>query len=304
MAATMVTGGLGYTGRHIVRALTERGDQVVSYNRDFAEGDQDGATLVQGELFDIPRLLHTIKAHAIDRVVHTAAVSHPDFSVEFPVATFHANVEGTLHVLEAARLSGVRRLVYFSSETAYGNVEGPVREDAPLHPTTPYGVTKVTGELMGEVYNQLYGAQVISLRLGEVYGPGNKMPTALRDMLIAAVHGQPYALAKGGDHRFHFTHVADVARAALCALDAPQPKDVRPVFNINSGPQVSLKEAAELVRKAVPGADINIGDGFWYLDRQGEWDTSAAKCALGYEPSISLEQGIADYAAWLREHPY
>jgi nucleoside-diphosphate-sugar epimerase len=297
-----VTGGLGYCGTHIVRALVERGEQVVSYNRDFSEAHDVGVTPVQGELFDIPRLLHTIREHDAARIVHTAAMSHPDLSIDFPVATFHANVDGTLNLLEAARLSGVRRIVSFSSETVYGHVDGPVSESAGLHPTTPYGVTKVAVELLADVYNRLYDSDVISLRLSEVYGPGNKMPTALRDMLIAAVHGEPFRMAEGGDHRFHFIHVEDAARATLCALDCARTE--HSVFNVNGGPQVSLHEAAEHVRRALPGADIELGPGCWHLDRQGEWDTSLAARELGYTPAIPLEEGIATYASWLRDHPY
>jgi UDP-glucose 4-epimerase len=229
-------------------------------------------------------------------------MSHPDFSLDFPVATVHANVEGTVHVFEAARLAGIRRIVYFSSETVYGHVDGPVAEDIPLRPTTPYGVTKVAGELLGDVYNRSYGSEVVSLRVSEVYGPGNRMPTALRDMLIAAVRGRPFRMAAGGDHRFHFIHVTDVARATLCALECPLVE--RPMFNVNGGSQVSLREAADRVRTAVPGADIDIGPGFWHLDRQGEWDTTAARRDLGYAPAVPLDEGIATYADWLREHPY
>jgi UDP-glucose 4-epimerase len=302
VATTLVTGGLGYCGQHVVRALAERGDEVVSYNRDFSEAADAGVVPVQGELFDIPRLLETIRECAVDRIVHTAAMSHPDLSIEFPVATFSANVDGTLHLFEAARLSGVRRIVSFSSETVYGHVDGPVAESAALHPTTPYGVTKVTVELMADVYNRLYEMDVISLRISEVYGPGNKMPTALRDMLIAAVRGEPFRMDAGADHRFHFIHVQDVARAVLRALDCASPEHA--VFNVNGGPQVSLREAAEHVRAAVPGADIQLGTGHWHLDRQGEWDTSRAERELGYRPAVALDEGIARYAAWLREHPY
>jgi len=299
---TLVTGGLGYCGQHVVRALAERGDQVVSYNRDFSEAADAGVVAIQGELFDIPRLLETIRGRGVERIVHTAAMSHPDLSIEFPVATFSANVDGTLHLFEAARLSGVRRIVSFSSETVYGHVDGPVAESAALHPTTPYGVTKVTVELMADVYNRLYEMDVISLRISEVYGPGNKMPTALRDMLIAAVRGEPFRMDAGADHRFHFIHVDDVARAVLRALDCASPEHA--VVNVNGGPQVSLREAAEHVRAAVPGADIELGAGHWHLDRQGEWDTSRAERELGYRPAVALDDGIARYAEWLREHRY
>jgi nucleoside-diphosphate-sugar epimerase len=302
MTTTMVTGGLGYCGRHIVDALRARGERVVSYNRDYAESSEDGVTLVQGELYDIPRLLQTIREHSVERIVHTAAMSHPDLSVEFPIATFQANVDGTVNLFEAARLAGIRRIVYFSSETVYGHIDGTVREEAPLHPTTPYGVTKVTGELLADVYTKLYELDAISLRFSEVYGPGNKMPTALRDMLLAAVHGTPFRMPDGGDHRFQFIHVDDVARATLCALDADGVQ--QRVFNITGGSQVSLSDAGALVRQVVPGADIEIGPGFWHLDRQGEWDISAAERELGYTPRVALADGVAAYANWLREHPY
>jgi UDP-glucose 4-epimerase len=302
MTATMVTGGLGYCGRHVVAALATRGECVVSYNRDYAESADEQVTFVQGELYDLPRLLHTIETYGVERIVHTAAMSHPDLSIEFPIATFQANVEGTVHLFESARLSGVKRIVYFSSETVYGHVAGPVHEDAALHPTTPYGVTKVTGELLGDVYNRLYEMDVISLRFSEVYGPGNKMPTALRDMLLAAVHGQPFRMDGGGDHRFQFIHVDDVARATLCALDCTEP--ATRVFNITGGLQVSLQDAVELVHAAIPGADIDVGGGFWHLDRQGEWDIGAAERELGYRPGVPLAAGLASYADWLREHPY
>jgi nucleoside-diphosphate-sugar epimerase len=298
----MVTGGLGYCGRHVVQALANRGERVVSYNRDYAEDSAERLVLVQGELYDIPRLLGVMREHDVGRIVHTAAMSHPDLSIEFPIATFQANVEGTVHLLEAARLAEIRRVVSFSSETVYGHVDGPVLESAPLHPTTPYGVTKVAGELLADVYNRLYGMDTVCLRFSEVYGPCNKMPTALRDMLLAAIHNRPFRMAAGGDHRFQFIHVDDVAQATLCALDCLEPT-VR-VFNITGGSQVALRDAAHIIRNLVPGADIDIGPGFWHLDRQGEWDISAAERELGYRPRVTLNAGIARYADWLRQHPY
>src|SRR5262245_1218993 len=144
--ATMVTGSLGYTGRYIVNELARRGREVVSYNRDYSELKQERVLPVQGELYDIPRLVDVLKRHGVDRIIHTAAMSHPDLSIDLPITTVTANIDGTVHLLEAAKLAGVRNLVNFSSETVYGHIDGTVTEDAPLRPTTPYGVTKVATE--------------------------------------------------------------------------------------------------------------------------------------------------------------
>src|SRR5215217_1674131 len=159
--STMVTGGLGYVGRHLVSRLAERGEAVVSYNRDYAEGSEKSVTYIQGELYDVPRFVDTLRRYDVGRIIHTAAMSHPDLSIDLPITTFTANVDGTVHVFEAARMAGVGRIVNFSSETAYGHIAiATVTEDAPLHPTTPYGVTKVTTELLGDVYTDLYGLDV------------------------------------------------------------------------------------------------------------------------------------------------
>lgn len=300
--STMVTGGLGYVGRHLVAHLAGRGETVVSYNRDYAEGTEENVVYVQGELYDLPRFVDTLRRHDVGRIVHTAAMSHPDLSVDLPITTFTANVDGTVHVFEAARMVGVGRIVNFSSETAYGHIEGAVSEDAPLHPTTPYGVTKVATELLGDVYNDLYGLDVVSLRISEVYGPGNKMPQSLREMIVPALRGEPYRLEKGGDHRFQFVRVEDVVSAAVLAADVEAPG--QRVYNVTGGEQITLSQAAEIVHAAIPQADIEIGPGHLHLDRQGPYDISAAERDLGYTPRWTVEDGIRDYVDWLRDHPY
>jgi UDP-glucose 4-epimerase len=300
---TLVTGGRGFVGRHLVDHLLTGGEQVVSYNRDHAVDDRPGLAVVQGELFDVPRLVRTLTAHGVERVIHTAGMSHPGVSIDMPIGTFAGNVEGTVSVFEAARMAGVRRVVNFSSECAYGHLDetAVVHEDARPEPTTPYGVTKVAGELLGKVYRDLYDTEVVSLRVTEVYGPGLWMPSLLGDMVRAAVRGKPFTLDRGGEHLFQFVYVGDVAAAAHRAAVAPAPP--QHVYHVSGGAQITLADAAEAVRAQVPDVRITLGGGHleqW--DRQGRFDLAAAERDLGYRPRWSFADGLRATIDWVRSH--
>src|SRR5918999_4485584 len=301
MDTIMVTGGRGFTGRHITARLTAGGRSVVSYNRDF-DSSEDGVVMVQGELFDVSRLVRVLQQHGIREIVHTAAMSHPTLSLEFPIATFAANVDGTVALLEAARLAGVKRVVNFSSEVVYGAVDGPVTEDLPIKPSTPYAVTKATTEWLGRVYTDRYGLEVVSLRIAQVYGPGDRMPEVLGDMLKALTRTGAFELAEGRDHGFNFIHARDVALATERALSAHGPFAL-PAYNVSSAEYWRLGEVVELVRPLFPAGRIQIGPGrVGELGMQGRFDGEAARRDLGYEPEWTLERGLADYAEWLKTH--
>ena len=144
---------------------------------------------------------------------------------------------------------------------------------------------------------------MVSLRVSEVYGPGNRMHTVLTDMLRAALDGEPYALAEGGDHRVEYIHVEDAAAAGVAA--ARSERLGQDVYNITGDRQVTLSEAAGVVRALVPGASIEIGPGYIpTLDRQGRQDITAAARDLGYAPRWTLEDGVRAYADHLRAHPH
>ena len=177
-----------------------------------------------------------------------------------------------------------------------------VEHEAPLRPTTPYGVTKVATELLGDVYNRHFDADIVSLRVAEVYGPGQAQPIVLKDMIQAALAGRPFRMDEGGDHAFHWVHVEDAARAGVLA--ATSKSLLQSVFNISGGGHWTLFEAAEIVGHLIPEAAIDLGPGHWYLDRQGPWDTSAAERDLGFVPSMTLAEGIESYIEWLRDHEY
>jgi UDP-glucose 4-epimerase len=298
---TLVTGGRGFVGRHLVDQLLADGTTVVSYNRDFAVDPREGLSMVQGELFDIPRLSETIRTHHVERIIHTAGQSHPGVSIDLPWTTFSANAEGTLAVLECARITGVRRIVNFSSECALGNtdLDNPVREDAKTEPTTPYGVTKVAGELFGTVYNSLYGMEVASLRITEVYGPGLWMPSLLGDMIRAGLRGETFRLDAGGDHHFQFVFVEDVATAARLASTTTTL--TQSVYNVSGGVRLSVSDTVRLLEKLLTGSSYEIGPGLlpqW--DHQGEYDLSASSRDLGYTPAWTLERGLEVQIDWIR----
>jgi UDP-glucose 4-epimerase len=289
----LVTGGRGYVGRRAVERLVALDHTVVSYDRD--HWVSDGPVIpVHGELYDLPRLLWALQEHAIDAIIHTAAISHPDVSLVAPVATFEANVMGTVHLLEAARIAGVIKVVNFSSSSVYGHVEGVVREDLVLKPLTPYGVTKVATEQLAEVYARLHGFDVRSVRLTWAYGPGNRMPEFVGDMLTAAIAGQPYILESGTDHPLPLIYIDDAAEGTVRALLATDPQ--QPAYTV-AGPEVpTLGAVAELVRARYPQATIEIGPGPLPLHQLPAIDLSAAQADLGYEPQWTVERGLATYA--------
>ena len=299
--SVLVTGGRGYLGRYVVEGLLKQGRVVVDYNRDPVAGPQHRLhEPVLGELDDLPRLLTVIKDHDVKRIVHAAGQSHPDVSLKMPLATVEANVMGTCQVLEAARLAGIRRVVVFSSECAYGHTPpGAVPESTPLRPRTPYGVTKAATEMLGRSYNECFAMDVIALRVSEIYGPGQIMQEVVRDAIRAAVSGEAFHLPRGRDQRLQLVHVTDVARATLaaCFVEA----HASSVFNITADIQPTLGDVLDLLGELVPGATFDVGPGDAGGDRQGLFEIDAARRELGYEPQVDLKDGLRDYVEWLRQ---
>jgi nucleoside-diphosphate-sugar epimerase len=295
---TLVTGGAGFIGGHVADRLHDAGGRVVSYDRGPASALPAGIERVQGELFDLRRLMATIEDRDVQRIVHSAGMSDPLLSDGMPTATVAANAVGTVHLLEAARLAGFRgRIVLLSSMSVYGHNDEPVDERSPLRPRTPYAATKAFGDFLGEVYSERYGLDVISLRLSEAYGPGRKLAGAVQDILDAAVERRPLRLPAGADQPCHPIHVDDAARAVVAALYAPAPRSR--VYAVTGGERVELRHVAALVRDRVPDADIELGRGeLTALDRQGPVVITAADRELGYRPRWGLARGIDDYCAW------
>jgi UDP-glucose 4-epimerase len=304
VSTVLVTGGRGYIGRYVIDELDRLGHTAVDYSRDVAPAPRNARHVpVLGELSDVPRLLVTLQRHGVDHIVHTAGQSHPDVSLEMPLATVEANVMGACSVLEAARLAGVRRIVLFSSECAYGHTPpGTVPESAPLQPRTPYGVTKAATEMLGRSYNECFGLDTIALRVAQVYGPGQVMPETVRDAIKTLLRGEAVRLEHGRDQRLQLVHVTDVARAVIAACFAGDHR--LHAYNVTGGVLPTLGEVLERLAALIPGATLDVGPGEMGGDRQGLFEIEAARHDLGYEPEVSLDRGLADYVEWLRHHDY
>jgi nucleoside-diphosphate-sugar epimerase len=152
--------------------------------------------------------------------------------------------------------------------------------------------------MLGYAYNECFGLDVIALRSSQIYGPGQIMQEYVRDAIKTALSGEAFVLPRGRDQKFQLVHVTDVARAtiAACLVDGHG----QSIYNVTGGVQPSFGEVLDLLRRLIPGARFEVGPGDFDYDVQGPFDITAARRDLGYEPRVTLEQGLTEYIQWLR----
>lgn len=305
----LVTGGAGFIGSHIVEALLARGEAVRVLDN-FSSGKQanlagfTGALeVIEGDLTDLPTVQAAMRG--VDYVLHQAAVPSVHRSVVDPFTTDRANVLGTLNVLWAAKEAGVRRVAYAASSSAYGEaVAGKKREDLPARPLSPYGVSKLAGELYCAAFTSVYGLETVALRYFNVFGPrqdANSEYSAVIPKFIAALlAGRQPTIYGDGEQTRDFTYVANVVDGNLRALTAPGAAGQ--VINVATGGQVSLNQLAQAlgevlgVAVAPTYAPPRAGD-----IRHSSADIGLAERLLGYKPRVSFRDGLARTVAWLRQ---
>lgn len=305
--APLVTGGGGFIGSNIVRLLRSEGTPVRVLD-DFSSGYRenldglDAVEVVTGDVRD-PQVLREA-TDGVDVVFHLAASVGNTRSIEHPIDDSEVNTIGTLRVLEAMRRAGARKIVYSSSAGIFGELKHlPIREDHPLAPASPYGVSKLGGEKMCLAYAQLYDLEAVCLRYFNVYGVnqrydayGNVIPVFTHRLLS----GMPLIVFSDGEQTRDFVSVRDVARANVGAARA---RGFSAAFNIASGTSVTINHLVELLGDAagvepeVEHAPRRPGD-----VRDSLADISAARDAFGYDPQVSLEDGLAEYVEWMRAH--
>ena len=289
----VVTGGAGFIGSNIIQALVDGGwdahiiDRDPSFRRDTLPKE---ATLHEIDIRHGDKILPVMEG--ADVVFHTAAVPRVPYSVEHPVETTDENITGTVSVLNAAAKAKVRRLVYSASGSAYGAQETlPLVETFVANPVNPYGLQKYVGELFAHLWVDLYGLQTVSLRYFNVYGPGldpnGAYALAVGKFLQARKDGTPITIFGDGTVTRDFTHVRDVVRANLLAAESPNVGKGE-VINIGAGRNVTIKFLADLF-----GGEITYGPP--RIEAHDSLaDNRKAKELLGWEPTIKLENGIAE----------
>lgn len=297
----LVTGGSGFIGSHIVQRLVSQGERVrlldnfSSGKQENLRGLEDRIEVFLGELLDLPVVRKAMEG--VETVFHQAALRSVPFSVENPGLVNRVNVEGTVNVLVAARDAGVRRVVYASSSSVYGNgAELPKSEQHLPRPISPYAVSKLTGEYYCRVFSQIYGLETVSLRYFNVYGP-RQDPTSQYAAVIPrfihwALRGEPLEVHGDGLQSRDFTYIDNVVNANLLAARCQ--KGIGEAFNVGQGDARTLLDLVELLQD-ITGRKLQL---LHTGDRPGDVrhtlaDVSRAESCLGYLPEVSFEEGIA-----------
>ncbi len=292
----LVTGGAGFIGTNLTKQLLADGHTVRVIDNYSAgrkpERIQAGAEYIEGDIRDFDTLLRAMQG--VDGVFHMAALPRVPYSIQHPQETHDVNVNGTVNVLLAARDAGVKRVVFSSSSSTYGDQEVfPVTEDDRIKkPIAPYALHKLIGEEYCRVFSEIYGLETGSLIYFNIYGPyfDPEGPYALviGKFMNQLKNGEPMTVCGDGEYYRDFTHVADAVRANILAMTKDTVgKGER--INIGNGKPQSVNDLVSLIG----GPHINIEP------RQGdirymEADNTKAKELLGWEPTIAIEEGVSE----------
>jgi UDP-glucose 4-epimerase len=304
----LVTGGAGFIGSNLVDELVRRGQTVVVFD-DLSSGKEENLAQVRskmelrvGNIADLAGINAACKG--VNYVIHLAARTSVPRSVANPLETNQVNVDGTLNVLIAARDAGVKRVVFAASSAAYGETPTlPKVETMPADPISPYGVSKVVGEMYARVFTRTYGLETACIRYFNVFGP-RQDPTSqysgvMSRFMLAVLEGQAPVVYGDGEQSRDFTYVDNVVDQTLRACEADGASGL--VFNGGTGRRSTLNEVLRLLEK-LSGKKIEAK---YEPPRNGDIrdslaDISLARKLLGYSPSVDFEEGLKRTWEWYK----
>jgi len=300
MRRVLVTGGGGFIGSNLVRALLDRGDAVRVLDN-FSTGNRanlaqiaDDIEVVEGDLRSYERVHAAVRGTEV--VFHQGALPSVPRSVQDPLTTTAVNVEGTLNVLLAARDEGVRRVVNASSSSVYGNGGTLPRTETQLpEPISPYAVAKLAAESFCSSFSRVYAMEVVSLRYFNVFGP-RQDPTSQYSAVVprfisAIAAGEPVHVHGDGEQSGDFTFVANVVSANVLAADAPGVEGA--VLNVATGGSETVNALAATIGGLLGRPVRIVAESEREADVRQSWaDVSRARELLGYEPLVGFEEGL------------
>jgi UDP-glucose 4-epimerase len=311
MSTVLITGIAGFIGSSIARALVNEGatvrgiDNLSSGSPANLEEIRKQIDFTHADILDNDAVRTAMKG--VDYVFHEAAIPSVPKSVNDPVGTNDPNLTGTLHVLEAARQAGVKRLLYAASSAAYGDNPALPKTEAMLpEPISPYAVQKVAGEHYLASYYKVYGLETVSLRYFNVFGPrqdpSSQYSGVLARFISLMLAGQAPTIYGDGLTSRDFVYIDNVVSANLLAAKAPAEKVAGRIFNVATGRRVTLLDAFEEVKR-ITGFQGNVKH---EAERNGDIkhsgaDISAAQSAFGYKVIAELGYGLEQTIAWARE---
>ena len=308
MALYLITGGAGFIGSHMAEELIRRGESVRVLDN-LSTGREENLAAVRDKVdfrrADI-RELESIRPLfvGVDYVIHLAALASVARSMENPVETTLVNLNGTLHVLLAARDARVRRVVMAATAAAYGDDPALPRVETQLpQPLSPYALTKLADEYYGQIFNRYFGLPAVSLRFFNIFGPRQDPQSpytgVLSKFIVCYLRGATPTIFGDGEQSRDFTYVANVVDATLraCVADAAPGK----VINVGTGISATLNQTIARLN-AIFGVEVRpqyapprVGD-----VRHSTADISLARATLGYEPLVSFDDGLRRTVHWLR----
>lgn len=307
----LVTGAAGFVGSHLVERLVDDGASVKAldcltayYDLEQKQSNVDDLSAVGVDLLDVDLSSDELAPHLedVDVVFHQAGQPGVRASWDAFDSYVEHNVLATQRLLQAAKSTGVRRLVYASSSSVYGDAERyPTLESDLPRPKSPYGVTKLAAEHLVGVYARNFGLPTVSLRYFTVFGPRQRPDMAMHRLIRSAITGEAFPLYGTGEQIRDFTYVGDVVEANLMAATADI--DDESVFNIAGGGSVTLAEVIEIVER-ITGRQIP-------LDRQASQkgdvhrtggSIERAEAVLGWKPEVTVPEGLERQVTWHRRH--
>ena len=290
---TAVVGGAGFIGSNLVDALVERGDDVLvvdNLSTGYRRNLNPAAALAEVDIaVDSERL--TSALHGREVVFLTAAMPRVPRSIEDPVGTHAVNVTGALRVMKAAVDAGVRRVVYSSSSSVYGDQPSlPLTEDMPPNPLNPYACQKLMSEIYARNFARIYGLQTVCLRYFNVYGPRQVTEGAYRLVIGIFIdqrrRGEPLTIHGDGQQTRDFTWVGDVVRANIMAGESDQVGRGEPI-NVGAGEEVSIARIAELI-----GGPVEYQPPRGFDERFKRAGITRARELLGWQPGVQIDEGM------------